>query len=399
MDEVNANKAKLALIYMAVIMALVFSVWNVMLNNFAIERANFTGSDMGDLQSIRELPGFLAFTAVFVLLLMSEQTLAILALFLLSVGVFATGFFPSKYGLLATTMVMSVGFHYFETINSSLTLQWLPQSEAPAFLGRVLGIGSFVGLIAYGLVWLFATFLQFDYVIIYSVVGLIGIAMVIHLWMLFPQFQSIIPQRKNLFLKKRYSVYYLLTFLKGARRQIFMVFAAFLLVEKFGYSLSEITLLFLINKGANIFVAPLIGKVIEKIGERRALSIEYAGLIAVFTGYAVVDNAMIAAGLYILDHLFFAMAIAIKTYFQKIADREDMAGTASVSFTIDHIASVIIPVTFGMVWMYNPSLVFYAGAGFAVLSLIAANLIPRVPAPGNEFIWSAKNRAVKTNEA
>jgi len=394
MDEVNKRKAKLALIYMAVIMALVFSVWNVMLNNFAIERAAFTGSDMGDLQSFRELPGFLAFTAVFVLLFIREQALAILALFLLSVGVLVTGFFPSKIGLIATTLVMSIGFHYFETINSSLTLQWLPKTDAPAFLGQVLGYSSFAGLVAYGAVWVLSTVFKLDYVYIYSIIGGVGVVMVIHLWRLFPRFEALVPQRKNLFLKKRYSVYYVLTFLKGARRQIFMVFAAFLLVEKFGYSLADVTMLYLINKGANIVIAPLIGKIIEKIGERRALSIEYLGLIGVFIGYALVDDAMIAAGLYILDHLFFAMAIAIKTYFQKIADSEDMAATASVSFTIDHIASVIIPVTFGMIWMFNPSLVFYLGAGFSVLSLIASNLIPLSPAPGNEFIWSAKKQTV-----
>ena len=199
-------------------------------------------------------------------------------------------------------------------------------------------------------------------------------------------------RQKHLFLKKRYWVYYVLTFLKGARRQIFMVFAAFLLVEKFGYSLDEIVMLYLVNKAANIFAAPLIGKIIAKIGERRALTFEYIGLIGVFIGYALVDDAFIAAGLYILDHLFFAMAIGIKTYFQKIADSEDMAATASVSFTIDHIASVIIPVTFGYIWMYNPSIVFYAGAGFAVLSLIASNLIPHAPAPGNEFIWSERKK-------
>ena len=392
MDEVNARKSKLALIYMAVIMAIVFAVWNVMLNNFAIERAAFTGSDMGDLQSFRELPGFLAFTAVFVLLFIKEQTLAVLALFLLCVGVLVTGFFPTKYGLIATTLVMSIGFHYFETINSSLTLQWLSKSEAPAFLGKVIGYSSFAGLVGYGAVWLLSTVLKLDYVVIYAVIGAIGIGMVVHMWLQFPNFESLVPQRKNLFLKKKYSVYYALTFLKGARRQIFMVFAAFLLVEKFEYTLAEVTFLFLINKGANIVIAPLIGKIIEKIGERRALSIEYIGLIAVFVGYALVDDAMIVAALYVLDHLFFAMAIAIKTYFQKIADSEDMAATASVSFTIDHIASVIIPVTFGYIWMYDPSLVFYLGAGFSALSLVASNLIPMAPAPGNEFVWSKKTQ-------
>jgi len=394
MDELNAKKAKLALIYMAVIMSSVFSIWHVLLNNFAIEKIGFNGSDMGDLQSFRELPGFLAFTAVFVLLFMREQTLAIFSLFLLSLGVLVTGYFPSKVGLIATTLVMSIGFHYFETINTSLTLQWLSKEEAPSFLGKVIGYSSLAGLLVYGAVWIATTVLKLDYVVIYSTAGVMGIAMVIHLWKIFPNFESLIPQRKNLFLKKKYSIYYVLTFLKGARRQIFMVFAAFLLVEKFDYTLAEVTTLYLINKGANILIAPLIGKIIEKIGERRALTIEYIGLIGVFIGYALVDDAMIAAGLYILDHLFFAMAIAIKTYFQKIADTEDMAGTASVGFTIDHIASVIIPVAFGIIWMYNPAIVFYAGAGFAALSLIASNMIPAAPGPGNEFIWSYKKQVV-----
>ena len=394
MDKVNAKRAKFSLIYMAVTMSVVFSIWNVLLNNFAVEKVEFTGSDMGDLQSFRELPGFLAFTAVFVLLFMREQTLAIFALFLLSVGVLATGYFPTKVGLIATTLVMSIGFHYFETINTSLTLQWLSKEEAPSFLGKVIGYSSLAGLIAYGAVWLATAVLKLDYVVIYSTTGVIGIAMVIHLWKIFPNIEGLIPQRKNLFLKKKYSVYYILTFLKGARRQIFMVFAAFLLVEKFDYTLAEVTTLYLINKGANIVIAPLIGKIIEKIGERRALTFEYIGLIGVFIGYALVDDAMIAASLYILDHLFFAMAIAIKTYFQKIADTEDMAATASVSFTIDHIASVIIPVTFGIIWMYNPAIVFYAGAGFAALSLITSNLIPAAPGPGNEFVWSYKKQVV-----
>lgn len=390
MDEVNQKKAKLALIYMAVIMALVFSVWQVMLNNFTVEKAGFSGFDIGSLQSVREIPGFLAFTAVFVLIFLREQTFAILSLGLLSVGVLITGFFPSNAGLLITTIIMSVGFHYFETINSSLTLQWLPKNQAASFMGQVIGYSSAAGLVAYGFVWFFYKFIGLDYIWIYTIFGSLGIAMVVHLKFLFPRFENVVPQRKKLFLKKRYWVYYLLTFLKGARRQIFMVFAAYLMVEKFGYTLDEIAMLFLLNKAANIVIAPLLGKLIEKIGERRALTIEYVGLIIVFVGYAMVESALIAAILYVVDHLFFGLAIGIKTYFQKIADSEDMAATQSVSFTIDHTASVIIPITFGLIWMSNPSLVFYAGAGFAVLSLIASNLISRKPEPGNEFIWSAK---------
>ena len=135
-------------------------------------------------------------------------------------------------------------------------------------------------------------------------------------------------QHKTLVLRRRYWLYYLLTFLSGARRQIFVVFAAFLMVEKFGYSASQVTLLFLINYAFNWFFAERIGALIHRIGERRALTLEYIGLIFVFVAYGLVDDATLAAALYVIDHMFFAMAIAISTYFQKIADPKDMASTA-----------------------------------------------------------------------
>ncbi len=131
-------------------------------------------------------------------------------------------------------------------------------------------------------------------------------------------------QHKTLILRRRYWLYYLLTFLSGARRQIFVVFAAFLMVEKFGYSASEITVLFLINYAFNWLFAERIGAMIARWGERWALSFEYVGLVIVFVAYGFVDNAF-AVFLYIADHLFFSIAIALKTYFQKIADPADIA--------------------------------------------------------------------------
>lgn len=106
--------------------------------------------------------------------------------------------------------------------------------------------------------------------------------------------------------------------------------------------------------------------------------------MCVFVGYALVENSQLAAGLYVIDHLFFAMAIAVKTYFQKIADHKDIASTAGVSFTINHIAAVVIPALLGIVWLTSPSSVFYIGAGFAICSLILASNIPLQPTSGKE---------------
>ena len=114
--------------------------------------------------------------------------------------------------------------------------------------------------------------------------------------------------------------------------------------------------------------------------------IEYIGLLCVFTGYAFVNTAEMAAALYIIDHMFFALSIAITTYFQKIADDQDIAATASVSFTINHIAAVFIPALLGVLWIYSPSAVFLTGSIFAVLSLCLSMLIPLKPKAGNEIV-------------
>lgn len=159
------------------------------------------------------------------------------------------------------------------------------------------------------------------------------------------------------------------------------------MVEKFGYSVSDIAALFLINHAFNWAFAGRIGALVGRIGERKALTFEYCGLICVFTAYAFVDNATWAGVLYVADHLFFSLAIAIKTYFQKIADPADMASTAGVAFTINHIAAVFIPALFGLVWLVSPAMVFLMGAMLAFISLILARNIPSNPCQGREVIW------------
>lgn len=359
----------------SIVMSITFAGWMAMLNNFVIEQAAFSGAEIGMLQSLREIPGFLAFTAVFILLVFTEQVFALISLCVLSIGVAITGLFPSIYGLYATTVLMSIGFHYYETINQSLSLQWFKKEETPAILGRLLSIKSAASLICYGLIWLGFSVFSTSYQTMYLFFGLSGLLLTIWLIVVMPKFPIEHAQHKKIILRKRYSLYYFLTFLAGARRQIFVVFAGFLMVEKFGYSVQQITILYMLNHVINFFLAPKIGRFIAKVGERKALTIEYLGLITVFVGYALVESANVAAILYVIDHLFFAMAIALKTYFQKIADPKDIASSAGVSFSINHIAAVVIPASFGLIWLYDHSLVFYAGAAFAVVSLTACQFI------------------------
>lgn len=384
MQRPDLQNRKTLLYLLAIGNTVAFAVWQVMLNNFVVERAAFTGTEIGILQSLREVPGFLAFTAILVMLFIRQQKFAILSLILLGFGTAITAFYPQALWLYFATVIMSIGFHYLETLHNSLSLQWLSKEEAPGVLGQLMSARAFCNLAVLGALYIYLMFFAANYLLIYLLAGGVTIAIGVYCWMAIPQFEDAVVQRKELFLRKRYWLFYLLTFLAGARRQIFVVFAGFLMVEKFNFPVENVVLLTLVNSAMTFWLAPKIGRMISYIGERRALTIEYIGLVFVFISYAFVNNVAFAIALYLLDHLFFAMAIAIKTYFQKIADPADIAATSSISFTINHIAAVVLPALLGVVWVINHSAVFLIGAAIAACSLLFSQLIPDRPQPNRE---------------
>ena len=371
-----------------------FATWSALLNNFVIERAAFTGAEIGILQSLREVPGFLAFGVVFVLILMREQTLALAALLLLGIGTAMTGWFPTAVGLYCTTVLMSLGYHYYATMEHSLALQWTPIEKTPEMLGRIVAVGSATSIVTFGIVWLAYDFATLDFRWVYMIGGGVTALAALACWYAYPRYAGAVKQHRHLVIRRRYWLFYLLTFMSGARRQIFVVFAGFLMVEKFGFGVEDITLLFLLNAAINMWLAPRVGRLVARWGERRALIFEYIGLIGVFVGYALVENATLAAGLYVVDHLFFALALAINTYFQKIADPADIASTAGVSFSIDHTAAVTVPVVLGFLWLSSPAMVFLIGGAMAAFSLLLACNVPTRPSPGKETLFSFGQKPV-----
>ena len=164
----NKNPITL-LILSSIAMPIAFSTWMVLLNNFSIERASFTGVEIGILQSIREIPGFLAFTIIFLLFYFKEQYFAIFSLALTGFGVAITGFLPTVYGLYFTTIIMSTGFHYCETAKNSLSLQWLSKEEAPPVLGKLIAISSITSLFLYCIIWSLLEIFNLDYKFIFLI--------------------------------------------------------------------------------------------------------------------------------------------------------------------------------------------------------------------------------------
>jgi hypothetical protein len=340
------------------------------------------------LHVAREIPGFLAFLVIYILLFLREQTLAISALLLLGLFTALTANFPSFWGLMMTTILSSVGFHYYETINQSLQLQWLSKDRAPVMIGRIVSASAFGSLVVFGLIIVAWRGLGLSYQTVYWAAGGSCAIIALAAWLLYPRFQAPVVQHKTMILRGRYWLYYALVFIGGARRQIFVVFAPFMMVERFGMAVHEVTGLMLFNYAATFLFAPFAGRMVRRIGERAALLIEYSGLFAVFALYAGIYffdwGVWLAMALYVFDHLLFALAIADRTYLQKIADPADQAPTAAVSFTINHIAAVTLPAPLGLLWLTAPGGVYALAAALALASLGLAILVPRHPGPGNE---------------
>ncbi|MTH99359.1 MFS transporter [Roseibium sp. RKSG952] len=380
------------LFMMALTMPIAFNGWSALLNNFVIEVANFDGADIGLLHTVREIPGFLAVGVIAVIIFVREQVLAMISLMMLGVATAVTAWFPSLGGLLFVTLFSSIGFHYYETVNQSLQLQWLPKDRAPQVLGWLVAMGSAATAVVYGLIVLTWDRFDLSYNTVFMAAGGVTALLALFCLLAYPQFDSPTPQTKKLVLRKRYWLYYALQFMAGARRQIFVVFAGFMMVEKFGFEVHELTSLYLINLVINMAAAPMLGKAVSVFGERRTLIFEYTGLAIVFAAYGGIYwfgwGVLLAAILYVIDHVLFALALALKTYFQKIADPADIAPTAAVAFTINHIAAVFLPALLGLLWVVSPGAVFALAAAMALVSLALSLLIPRHPEPGNETILS-----------
>lgn len=373
MEHVKKTPMYLYLVMLTIASTVGLQAWTTLFNNFAVEVAGLDGDGIGIIQSVREIPGFLALLAIFVIRLIPEHRLSALSILILGLGIAATGFFPSFTGLALTTLLMSFGFHYYETTNMSLTLQYFDKQASPWVFGKLRSISAASSIIVGLFIFFMAAVL--DFATMYMIIG--GLIAAVALWGFSrkPAGVGMVTQRKRMIFRKRYWLYYFLTFMAGARRQIFMAFAVLLLVQKFNYSVQAVTALFVVNNSVNFFLSPLIGKAIIRFGERRVLSLEYTSLIVVFLAYAATDSKWVAGGLYILDHIFFNFSMAINTFFQKMGDPRDVAPSMAVGFTINHIAAVFLPAIGGYLWIVDYRIPFIAGSAMALISLIAAQRI------------------------
>jgi predicted MFS family arabinose efflux permease len=380
-------------------MSLTFRVYQSIFNNFAVEELGVQATQMGLIQSVREVPGLLGFLAGILSLFILEMRIAGLSVILLGAGIFLTGMVQNMTGLIGATLLMSVGFHFFTSGNSSALLLMVGKEEAPKMLGRLNSYRALATLIGSALIFL--TLERLGYRTIFQIIG--AVAFIGGVVLLPFGKQEVRAERKERRLKLRrdYWLYYVLHFLGGSRRHIFTTFATFLLVREYQVTPQLITLLFLINSLIGTYLHQAFGKIVAQYGERRVMTVNFSLLILVFLGYALVPLIKSLAEptflvpevvlgewvlfptlsatpglvtlllLFIIDQILFGFSIALQSYFQKIAlSPEDITTNISVGQTINHLVAVIVPLAGGLVWeAVGPQYTFFVGVLVAILSL------------------------------
>ncbi|NUQ69804.1 MAG: MFS transporter [Chthonomonadales bacterium] len=364
-----------------------FAVYNGLFQNFFREAMRGTPDQLGILESLREVPGLMtAFTAG-LLITISETRIGSLALISAALGIAATGYAGSYWPLVAVTVFWSVGMHLWLSLSPGITLSLAEGKEGGRHLGRMAGLSAIAVLVGLGLTRFAKPYLS--YPLLFAAAGvLIFVAGVCASFLSRRTSKTAVSR---ILYRREYGMFYWLTFLEGCRRQIFTTFAPFVLILVYKTSVETMLTLALANAVISTFAAPSIGRWIDRLGERRMLTLYYSALVVIFGGYALIPNVHVLYIFYIVDNLLFACSIGLTTYLHGIIRDGEMTATLTMGTTMNHIAAVIVPVTGGLLWrtLGDFRIPFWIGVGVLLLSIVSARRLPGLPIARSEAVPAA----------
>jgi predicted MFS family arabinose efflux permease len=333
-------------------------IFTATLNNYLAEIHHLGAEGRGWLEVPRELPGFLImFVAGAMLTLFRETQMAASAMVLTALGAVGLGFLaPTHAALVLFIVVWSLGDHIIFAVEGPIALKLAMGGREGRRLGQFGGARNLGTILGVGLIFVLARSLGDRFTLFYAIAAASAVAAGV-LYAGLDVGRGDVPSRRLVF-KKKYRLFYLISALFGIRKQIFLAFGAWVLVEIHGVSVSTIALLYFIAATLGVVMRPLLGEVIDWLGERTVLAADEILLLGICLTYAfaadlVSGPAMMLAlyGAYVLDIILFALRVARTTYLKKIADDPtDITPTISMGITIDHAVAMTLPVLSGYIW-------------------------------------------------
>jgi len=367
-------------------MAAATKIFDSTFNNFLNDVFRLSAEQRGQLEFPRELPGFLVAVFAGIFFFMDEVRLAALSLLVLAVGSIGIGLLGREYWVMIVFMFLySSGMHLFGPLRGAIILNQAQPHERGARLGQVGGIQVVASIAGAAVVLLGWRYLRLDYTTLFVLSGGLALAGAVVMPGMRPA-RHHAGARPKLVVRRKYGLFYLLSVLFGARKQIFITFGPWVLIKAFRQPPSTFGLLSIIASVIGVWMLPQLGKWIDRLGERAILMAEALLLVFVCVSYGYAERFAGPAALYVvaatlvLDELLFSVGMARTTYIDKIAEtKADLTASLSLSVSLDHAVSMTVPTLGGYLWVrYGYPTVFLAGAVIAVATLIAASQV-RVP--------------------
>ena len=362
------------------------SVDGATLNNFLKEKFDMLVLQRTALEMPRELPGFLVFIIIGFLYSLGDVRIAAVANVCAAAGMLLLGIIPPNYTIVVMCIFLySSGQHIYMPLSNSIAMSFANDGRLGRKLGQVSAANTASLVICSAVLWAMFKFLKVSFTTTFTIGAIAFLAAAVLLLFMKPQKPHITGKR--FVFRKEYRLYYWLSALYGARKQIFITFGPWVLIDVFKQKVTTMTILFFIISVIGIAFKPFIGHLIDKVGERFILCAEAAVLFIVCFGYSFADvilplngAILLICACYIIDQLLSSTAMARATYLRKIAlKEEDVSPTLSLGISIDHVMSMFLPVIGGIVWYgsgtHGYRYVFLAGAVVAAINFFSARHI------------------------
>jgi predicted MFS family arabinose efflux permease len=350
--------------------------------NFLVDVLKLSGRQVLWMQGIREIPGLILVFIAAVIMRWPLPRRAAIAVMLMGLGYALHATVQSYTGVLAVAVTASLGFHVWMPLHSTLGLTLSKRADSGHTLGRLASIAALASIGGMALTAVTATLLPLRALFILG-----GSAMVLGgvlLWRIPPNIGESQKGQPRLLFKRKYWLYYVLILFDGARTQVFGAFGTLILVQHYGLGARQIALLLVSSSTVNFLLAPRLGRLLDKIGERTTLSVSYVALALCFVGYGTVHNVWFLCGMLICINLLITLGIGLSTYVNRIAPPEDLGPTLSAGVSVNHITSVSTALAAGtLLSLVGYEALCWGAAGIIMLSVpfaLAIRVAPPHPA-------------------
>lgn len=360
-------------------------LYNSIINIFMEGPLGLNGDQVGLVAGIREIPGLLTVVLALSALFLTESILAALCVAALGLGLVLISQVTGFTGLVAATLIYSTGFHLYFPVQSAMVLHVSEPHERAARLGQISAVASLAMLTATVVARVLAPLTGYRF--LFMVAGAVaGCSIVIFLLRSRSDAKlEAADISKGFVFKLKYSSYYVLTLLSGSRRHITQTFAIYLLLRVHDVADTTVLNLTLLTTGLSIITKPILGRVVDIIGESRGLAVNYTVVTTLFLCYAFIDNVYLLFAAFLLDQICIGFDVGITTHLSKIVDDGDLKASLAMGSTINHITGVLVPIVGGYLFdRVSPTATFLMGAAICLVSLVQALLLPKSAVEQNQ---------------